>query len=91
MSTPSTPTFSTLLLLANLLAPAAFAQSLVNPTTAAPSATPLPGVEGYEYIGCYNETTGFGDNDGARALAEEGIAVGFNVTQGKTGREGAER
>ena len=74
MSAPSS-TFSTLLLLTSLTP--AFAQSLVNPTTAAPSATPLNSAFGYEYVGCWNETTGFKGNDGARALAEEGKSVGF--------------
>lgn len=72
MSAPSS--FSTLLLL-TCLPLITFAQSLVNPTTAAPSATPLNSAFGYEYVGCWNETTGFRNNDGARALGEEGKTV----------------
>ena len=46
-----------------------FAQdtSIVYPTTAAASATPLPSGSGYTYAGCYNETTGL--LDGVRAIS----------------------
>lgn len=46
-----------------------FAQdaTIVYPTTAAASATPLPSGSGYTYAGCYNETTGI--LDGARAIS----------------------
>lgn len=42
--------------------------SIIYPTTAAPSATIVPGIHDYEYAGCWNETTGFPDSGGLRAL-----------------------
>ncbi|KAK4556142.1 hypothetical protein LTR86_006839 [Recurvomyces mirabilis] len=42
--------------------------SIVNPTTAAPSATALPSASGYKYVGCWNETVNVANSDGARAL-----------------------
>lgn len=44
-------------------------ESIVNPTTAASTATPLPSASGYAYVGCFNETTGVPNTGGARALA----------------------
>jgi len=60
---------STLLLA--VLVTVVFAQdaSIVNPTTAAPSATALPSAHGYTYVGCWNETVGVASADGARALS----------------------
>jgi len=60
---------SSFVLFSTLVA-AAFAQdtSIVNPTTAAPSATALAASNGYSYVGCYNETVGIPNTDGARAL-----------------------
>lgn len=57
---------SKLLLLAGLAS--AQGTSIVYPTTAAPSATIAPGIHNYEYAGCWNETTGFPDSGGLRAL-----------------------
>ncbi|KAK3116471.1 hypothetical protein LTR53_003135 [Teratosphaeriaceae sp. CCFEE 6253] len=42
--------------------------SIVNPTTAAPSATALAASNGYAYVGCWNETVGVANSAGARAL-----------------------
>lgn len=59
------------LLVSVLLANLSQAQSptIVYPTTAASTATPLPSAHGYTYIGCYNETTGIPGAGGARALS----------------------
>ncbi|KAK5119512.1 hypothetical protein LTR85_007612 [Meristemomyces frigidus] len=57
-------------LLTAVLACLTAAQSIVNPTTAAASATALASAYGYTYAGCYNETTGFAGSGGARALAD---------------------
>ena len=43
-------------------------QSVLKASAAAPSATALAGAHGYTYIGCWNETTDFRSNNGARAL-----------------------
>ncbi|TKA83721.1 hypothetical protein B0A55_00271 [Friedmanniomyces simplex] len=43
--------------------------SIVNPTTAAPSATALATAKGYTYVGCWNETVGVANSNGARALS----------------------
>jgi hypothetical protein len=61
-------------ILISLLFTTVFAQdtSIVYPTTAAASATPLPSGSGYTYAGCYNETTGI--LDGVRAL-QNGMMV----------------
>lgn len=63
--------WSQLLLTVLLLIRVATAQdsggtAIVNPTTAASTATVLASASGYAYAGCYNETIGFGD--GSRAL-----------------------
>lgn len=60
--------FSTLSVLLAYLNLAFAQQSIVYPTTAAASATPLPSLYGYTYAGCYNETTGIPGAGGARAL-----------------------
>ncbi|KAH9845868.1 putative fungistatic metabolite [Teratosphaeria destructans] len=44
-------------------------ETIVNPTTAAAGATPLPSASGYTYVGCWNETTGFPGAGGVRALS----------------------
>jgi hypothetical protein len=44
-------------------------QVVFRPTTAAPSATALASGFGYSYVGCWNETTGYKSNGGARALS----------------------
>ena len=49
--------------------------SIVIPTTAASSATPLPSVGGYSYAGCWNETTNVANAGGVRALGESGNVV----------------
>lgn len=53
-----------------LLAALATAQttSIIYPTTAAPSATIVPGLHDYQYAGCWNETTGIPGSGGLRAL-----------------------
>lgn len=43
--------------------------TIVNPTTAAASATPLPSAFGYSYVGCWNETVGIANSAGVRALS----------------------
>lgn len=59
------------LLLVSLSALVAAQQTIVNPTTAAPNAGPLPtGIDGYTYAGCWNETTGIPGGGGARALQQ---------------------
>ena len=85
LSKQQSPSFLALLLLTHLT-PSTFAQSLVNPTTAAPSATPLSAAFGYEFVGCWNETTGFGSNGGARALGEEGKSVCLSPCAGLSRR-----
>lgn len=63
------------------------AQSIVEPTTAAASATALASAYGYTYAGCYNETTGIAGAGGARALpdmsvcAKEPICKNMMLTQ----------
>ena len=59
-----------------LLACLAAAQdtSIINPTTAAPSVTPLPSAHGYTYAGCWNETLNVPNSGGERALSD--MAVG---------------
>lgn len=49
---------------------AATAQTIVNPTTAAPSATIVASASGYAYAGCWNETVHVPGTDGARALSD---------------------
>ncbi|KAF2773646.1 WSC-domain-containing protein [Teratosphaeria nubilosa] len=44
-------------------------ETIVNPTTAAAGATPLPSAFGYTYAGCWNETVGFPGAGGVRALS----------------------
>ena len=78
MSAPSAPIFLFRLLLAilSLTSPASGQDtSIINPTTAAPSATPLPSAKGYTYAGCWNETVGVTGASGARALSG-GMQVG---------------
>ena len=58
-----------------LLASFAAAQSIVNPTTAAASATAVPTVFGYVYAGCFNETTGFPGSGGRRALSDMSVSI----------------
>ena len=41
----------------------------LTPVTAAASATVGASAHGYTYAGCYNETIGFSNTTGARALA----------------------
>lgn len=53
--------------------------SIVIPTTAAPSATPLPNAEGYTYAGCWNETVEVAKAGGVRALAERGNSVSVRM------------
>ncbi|EME42182.1 hypothetical protein DOTSEDRAFT_73114 [Dothistroma septosporum NZE10] len=55
-------------LLASALAVSAQDTSIVYPTTAAPTATTLPSLNGYTFAGCWNETDGFTQDGGARAL-----------------------
>ena len=43
-------------------------QFVYKPTSTTPSPTALPEAHGYAHIGCWNETTGFRANGGARAL-----------------------
>lgn len=67
---------SRVLLLVALVA-AQDSTSIVYPTTAAPSATIVPGLNNYEYAGCWNETTGIPNSGGLRAL-NGGNAVSWN-------------
>ncbi|KAF2211398.1 hypothetical protein CERZMDRAFT_85559 [Cercospora zeae-maydis SCOH1-5] len=46
--------------------------SIVYPTTAGTSATPLPSADGYAYAGCWNETIDVAGSGGVRALSEVG-------------------
>ena len=64
-------------LLAFLLASFVVAQdsSIVNPTTAAASATALPSASGYTYLGCYNETVNIANAGGARALPDMSVRM----------------
>ncbi|KAG8629220.1 hypothetical protein KVT40_003085 [Elsinoe batatas] len=41
---------------------------IANPTPAPSGAAPGEGALGYSYVGCYNETTGFSNAGGVRAL-----------------------
>ncbi|TKA30489.1 hypothetical protein B0A50_02717 [Salinomyces thailandicus] len=69
----STRSALSLLLLAALYASLVLAQqdtSIVYPTTAAATATPLPSAHGYTYAGCYNETTRIKNAGGVRALPD---------------------
>lgn len=49
--------------------------NIVYPTTAGPSATPLPNADGYTYAGCWNETIDVAGSGGVRALSEVGNFV----------------
>lgn len=62
-------TLSTALLSAASLVSAQVQQSIVNPTTAASTATPLPSASNYAYVGCWNETTQVANTGGVRALS----------------------
>lgn len=64
----------------------AFAQSSATSTSASASAahsvvaSAAPGTNGYDYIGCYNETTGIAGTSGARALTGGKMESGDNTT-----------
>ncbi|KAK1036991.1 hypothetical protein LTS16_013256 [Friedmanniomyces endolithicus] len=60
-----------LVLLLTLLLASVSAQdtSIILPTTAAPTATALATAKGYSYVGCWNETVGVPNSNGARALS----------------------
>lgn len=64
---------TTLLTTLAALSAVASAQSttaaLPNPTTATGNAAPGAASDGYAYVGCWNETTGFTASGGVRALA----------------------
>lgn len=62
-------TLVTALLSAAALTTAQVQQSIVNPTTAASTATPLPSASNYAYAGCWNETTQVPNTGGLRALS----------------------
>jgi hypothetical protein len=49
--------------------------SIVIPTTAGPTATPVPSANGYEYVGCWNETVDVVNSGGMRALSQVGNFV----------------
>lgn len=76
---------STIVSALSLLAVAS-AQSSATSTSAATSAThsvvasAAPGTNGYDYIGCYNETTGISGTSGARALTGGKMETGDNTT-----------
>jgi len=63
--------FSALRLFLSLLLTSVSAQgtSIILPTTAAPSGTALATAKGYTYVGCWNETVGVPNSNGARALS----------------------
>jgi len=62
--------FALFLLLTLLLASvSAQGTSIILPTTAAPTATALATAKGYSYVGCWNETVGVPNSNGARALS----------------------
>lgn len=90
----STRSALSLLLLAALYASLVLAQqdtSIVYPTTAAATATPLPSAHGYTYAGCYNETTRIKNAGGVRALPDMSVRktaalAHFNETKGKDGK-----
>lgn len=64
----------------------ASAQSSATSTTASASTThsvvasAAPGTNGYDYLGCYNETTGIAGTSGARALTGGKMETGDNTT-----------
>lgn len=57
--------------------------SIVNPTTAAASATARPSAHGYAYAGCWNETVGIANSGGERALSG-GMSVRIDKAIGGT-------
>lgn len=74
---------ATTLLSAATLASAQVQQSIVNPTTAASTATPLPSASNYAYVGCWNETTQVPNTGGLRALSN-GNSVSQSTSLGLT-------
>ncbi|GAB7360852.1 hypothetical protein MBLNU230_g0838t1 [Neophaeotheca triangularis] len=69
-----------------LVATTPFAQAqsasgtIVYPTSAAPSATTIPSGSGFEYVGCYNETVGFEEAGGVRAVQEGNFSAMNDLT-----------
>ncbi|KAK4614763.1 WSC domain-containing protein [Fulvia fulva] len=55
-------------LLGSAIAISAQDTSIVYPTTAAPTATTVPSLNGYTFAGCWNETDRLTEGGGARAL-----------------------
>ncbi|KAG9698849.1 hypothetical protein KCU95_g2247, partial [Aureobasidium melanogenum] len=64
----------------------ASAQSSATSTSASTTAThsvvasAAPGTNGYDYLGCYNETTGIAGTSGARAITGGKMETGDNTT-----------
>lgn len=56
--------------------------AIIYPTTAAPSATIVPGLHNYEYAGCWNETLSIPDSGGVRAL-NNGNIVNISPSQAR--------
>lgn len=57
-------------------------QTIVNPTTAAPSATTVANANGYSYVGCWNETVDIPNAGGVRALGQNGNFVSIRTHSG---------
>jgi len=68
----TTTLFTTLAALSTLVGAQTSSAALPNPTTATSNAAPGPGTDGYSYVGCWNETTGYNAAGGVRALAGGG-------------------
>lgn len=62
-----------LLFSATLVAAQDTTTAIIYPTTAAPTATIVPGIHSYEYAGCWNETLSIPDAGGIRALSNGNI------------------
>ncbi|KXS99386.1 hypothetical protein AC579_8802 [Pseudocercospora musae] len=54
--------------------------SIVNPTTAAASATAIPSARGYAYAGCWNETVYVANSGGVRALNNGNFSANNTMT-----------
>lgn len=65
----TTTLLTTLAAVSTLVSAQTSSAALPNPTTATSNAAPGPASDGYAYVGCWNETTGYTAAGGVRALA----------------------